>query len=121
MRSLRSDMTPSYVYRAKLNRVVDGDTYEMDVDLGFDVWKRSSIRVRGLFIAEKNTPEGQEAKRVVTELFANAKVVVISTQKDKRGGDVQTFARYVADVWLDGVLLSEVMTKLFPPGGVGVK
>lgn len=115
-------MKPVYAYRARLARVIDGDTYEMDVDLGFNVWVRHPVRLRGFFAAELDTAEGAEAAAEAARLFRDAGEIVVSTQKNKRGRDVQSFARYVADVWLDGVLLSEAMARAFPdPAGSGAK
>ncbi len=38
-----------YEYRAIIDRVVDGDTIDVDIDLGFDVWlKKQRIRLRGV-------------------------------------------------------------------------
>ena len=37
-----------YKYNAKLDRVVDGDTVDALVDLGFDTWKKVRIRMHGM-------------------------------------------------------------------------
>ena len=36
-----------FIYRAKLLRVVDGDTIDAMIDLGFDVWIKRRIRLAG--------------------------------------------------------------------------
>ena len=41
-----------YVYNAKLVRVIDGDTIDAVIDLGFDVWVKKRVRLYGI-----NTPE----------------------------------------------------------------
>lgn len=41
-----------YSYKAKLGRVVDGDTVWLDVDLGFNIWAHLGFRLEGI-----NTPE----------------------------------------------------------------
>ena len=106
-------MKPSYVYRARLNRVIDGDTQVYDVDLGFRVQVTVTVRVRNLFLAESNTPAGKADTELVKAALASAKAIVLSTYKDQ-----QTFSRWVADVWVDGVLLQETMGGK-PPAGVG--
>ena len=40
-----------YEYNCKLRRVVDGDTIDVEVDLGFDVWVHERVRMFGI-----NTP-----------------------------------------------------------------
>lgn len=50
---------PSYRYRAVIRRVIDGDTVEADVDLGWSTWlHKESIRLLGINAPEMNTHEG---------------------------------------------------------------
>ena len=37
-----------YIYRAKLDRVVDGDTIDAMIDVGFDIWVKKRIRYMGI-------------------------------------------------------------------------
>ena len=37
-----------YIYRAKLERVVDGDTIDAMIDIGFNIWVKKRIRYMGL-------------------------------------------------------------------------
>lgn len=52
-----------YTYYAKLDRVVDGDTVDALVDLGFDTWKRVRIRLNGLNAPESRTRDLEEKER----------------------------------------------------------
>ena len=45
-----------YIYNAKLDRVVDGDTVDATVDLGFDTWKFIRIRLVGINTEVKKFP-----------------------------------------------------------------
>ena len=47
-----------YTYKAKLERVVDGDTLDASIDLGFDVIVRKRIRLAGI-----NTPESRTRRK----------------------------------------------------------
>ena len=71
-----------YIYNAKLGRVVDGDTVDASVDLGFDTWKK--IRIRLVLNPSINTPEsrtrdleekarGLAAKQFVIDMFKKHK------------------------------------------------
>ena len=51
-----------YKYNAKLNRVVDGDTIDALVDLGFDTWKKVRIRMMGMNAPESRTRDLEEKK-----------------------------------------------------------
>ncbi len=49
-----------YRYNAKLDRVVDGDTIDALVDLGFDIWKKVRIRMVGMNAPESRTKDLEE-------------------------------------------------------------
>ena len=51
-----------YIYRAKLDRVVDGDTVDALIDVGFDIWFKKRIRFMGLDTWESRTRELEEKK-----------------------------------------------------------
>ena len=51
-----------YVYRAKLERVVDGDTVDALIDLGFDTWVKKRIRYKGIDTWESRTKDLDEKK-----------------------------------------------------------
>jgi micrococcal nuclease len=65
-----------YIYNAKLDRVVDGDTVDATVDLGFDTWKFIRIRLVGINTPESRTRDLEEkarglaAKDFVVDMFA---------------------------------------------------
>lgn len=56
-------MSNLYTYKAKLNRVVDGDTIDVSVDLGFDTWKKVRVRMMGINAPESRTRDKEEKKR----------------------------------------------------------
>ena len=64
-----------YEYNATCLRVIDGDTLEARVDLGFYVWVERTLRLRGVNTPEIRTKDlrekrkGQEAKKRVEELM----------------------------------------------------
>ena len=52
-----------YIYRAKLVRVVDGDTVDALIDVGFDIWFKKRIRFKGLDTWESRTRNLEEKKK----------------------------------------------------------
>jgi len=52
-----------YVYRAKLERVVDGDTIDALIDVGFDIWVKKRIRYMGIDTWESRTRDLEEKKK----------------------------------------------------------
>ena len=52
-----------FEYNCKIVRVVDGDTVDVDIDLGFDVWlKKQRIRLYGVDTPESRTRDLEEKK-----------------------------------------------------------
>ena len=49
-----------YIYRAKLDRVVDGDTEDALIDVGFDIWFKKRIRFKGVDTWESRTRNLEE-------------------------------------------------------------
>ena len=49
-----------YKYKAKLLRVVDGDTADVMIDLGFDTWVKARLRFKGVDTWEKRTRDKDE-------------------------------------------------------------
>ena len=52
-----------YIYRAKLDRVVDGDTVDALIDVGFDIWFKKRIRFKGVDTWESRTRNLEEKKK----------------------------------------------------------
>ena len=64
-----------YIYRGKLERVIDGDTIDALIDVGFDIWIKKRIRYSGIDTCESRTrnleekAKGLEAKARNKELL----------------------------------------------------
>ncbi len=52
-----------YIYRAKLDRVVDGDTVDALIDVGFNIWFKKRIRFVGVDTWESRTRDLEEKKK----------------------------------------------------------
>lgn len=88
-------MQPTYIYRARLVRVVDGDTYVLRIDLGFYISADKTVRLRDVNAHEAGQPGGVEATAFVLDLLTG-KPLLVESHKDRR-----SFARWVCDVWVD--------------------
>jgi micrococcal nuclease len=93
-------MEPAYgPYRAEVLRVVDADTLELRVDLGFRVATVIEARIRGVDAPEKNTKAGTEAivwaRYILNEFYGGSEDVLVKSYRDR-----MSFARWVVDVWL---------------------
>jgi micrococcal nuclease len=92
-------------YVKKVNKVVDGDTIDVDIDLGFDISFSSRVRLAGIDTPESRTADkmekalGLEAKAFLKHEIEAAKSVVIKTEKMDSS---EKYGRILGWVFLDG-------------------
>ena len=92
-----------YEYKTKLIKVVDGDTVDVDIDLGFGVWlKNERVRIMGIDTPESRTRDkvektfGKAASKRLKELLG--KTPVLRTQVARDGEDMKgKFGRILGD------------------------
>jgi len=101
-----------YEYSCKVERVVDGDTVDVVLDLGFDIQYKSRVRLYGIDTPESRTrnldekARGKMAGAYLKEAVDNGTKVVIETKlKDSRG----KYGRVLGNVVVDGVNINEAM------------
>ena len=82
-----------YEYFTKIEKVVDGDTFDVFLDLGFSVWHKERIRLAGIDTAEKNTAFGKATKTFLSSSLEGQIVRLQVSKPDKYG-------RYLGVVFL---------------------
>jgi len=82
-----------YQYKAIITKVIDGDTVDVDIDLGFDVWlKNQRIRLYGIDTPESRTSDkvekvfGNLAKAKVLHFCPVGEQIVLQTKTDDSRG-----------------------------------
>ena len=89
---------PQYVYRCKVVKIVDGDTQDVDIDLGFNITIRRRLRLYGINTWEIRGAErekGLAAKKFVENFVADAKEIWLQTLMDAEG----KYGRILAILW----------------------
>jgi len=74
-----------YEYYTKIDKVVDGDTVDVFIDLGFSVWHKERIRLAGIDTAEKNTPLGKALKQFLVANIEGKTIRLQVSKPDKYG------------------------------------
>jgi len=85
-------------YKAYIERVVDGDTIRVTIDLGFKVLHKEILRLKGIDAPENGTDAGKKSAKALTEILKDVPFVVLKTMK------IDIYGRYVADVFFDDVV-----------------
>ena len=95
-----------YEYRVKqVLRVVDGDTIDVDIDLGFDISFTSRVRLAGIDTPESRTTDkrekvlGLEVKQRLKELLSKSSSLVIRTEKPD---STEKYGRILGWLFIDG-------------------
>jgi len=108
-----------YEYKATLVKVVDGDTVDVVMDLGFKIMYKQRIRLAGIDTPESRTRDlnekswGLAAKYRLIELLAQNDDFIVRTQIDKKG----KFGRVLGELIVNDINLNHqlVLEKLAIP------
>ena len=104
-----------WTYRAKVIKVIDGDTVDVDIDLGFGIWQKNErVRIMGIDTPESRTRDKIEKK---FGLAAKAKLksilgkdTVLKTTINKKGVDMKgKFGRVLGDFLQNDKSVAKIM------------
>lgn len=84
-----------YEYNAHVDRVIDGDTLVLNIDLGFDIWHNHRVRLARINAPEMKTPEGQVSAKFVKDLIEGKDIRITS----KKRVDNDNYGRYLVEVF----------------------
>lgn len=97
-----------YQYRAIVTSVYDGDTLNVDIDLGFDVWlKNQTVRLYGINAPEmkgKDKPLGEKSRDRLRELVLS-KEIILETIKDKK----EKYGRWLGVLTIDNKNINNLL------------
>ena len=100
-----------YEYKCEITRVVDGDTIDAIIDLGFDISYKSRVRLYGIDTPESRTrnldekARGKLAGKFLSDAILHADDLKIQTKLDKKG----KFGRVLGIIVADDVDLNQAM------------
>ena len=83
----------AYLYSAEVAAIIDGDTLDVVVDLGFRVRQELRLRLAHIDAPESGTPDGRKAKTFVAKSLLKAVQIVVKTAR------TDLYGRYVADLF----------------------
>lgn len=99
-----------YVYKAKVEKIIDGDTIEVTIDLGFLLTTRRRLRLLRVNTAEIHAQDqfvrnkANEAKERMTELLTGQNILIRTEKAD-------SFGRFLAEVWLNDLNVNDWLLK----------
>ena len=104
-----------YKYNVKIRKVIDGDTVDVDIDLGFGVWlHKERVRIIGIDTPESRTSDkvedlfGEAAKARVQDLLPVDSVqTLVCEEYDAKG----KFGRVLGDFLISGIKLAAMLVE----------
>ena len=107
-----TDKPSPYSYRVKsIKKIIDGDTFDCIMDLGFDVLLEARVRMMGIDTPESRTRDLEEkkfgllAKEYLTEKLATEDLIVTTEVDNEKG----KFGRILGWVWANGINVNKQM------------
>jgi micrococcal nuclease len=94
---------PTYTYQALVWRIIDADTYEVEVDVGFRMSARLPLRLAHVDTPERYTDAGKAAIAHASALLGPLpRVVTVRTMKP-----ADKYGRYLADLYIRDVSMAQ--------------
>ena len=100
-----------YEYSCVVDRVVDGDTVDVTIDLGFKIFHKARVRMYGIDTPESRTRDLDEkargllSKSFLQDALTKANKIIIKTQKDAKG----KFGRILGELYADEININQSM------------
>jgi len=105
------------VYRGKVVRVVDGDTVDVLLYLGFDVCIKHRVRMLDVYAAESREKNGYDHTSYLSHLLPEGAEVVVRTNNDS----TDKYGRVVAEIWASNIFVNAEMRRAIgQPQGLGL-
>ena len=102
-----------FSYRVKkVTKIVDGDTIDVLLDMGFDILYQQRVRLFGIDTPESRTRDKEEKKYgLLSKYFLKAELSLGKkiTVKTYKGDETGKFGRILGDIWIDGKSVNQKM------------
>ncbi len=94
-------LAPVYRYRARCLRIIDADTLDVEVDLGFRTHIRTPLRLLGVNAPERSTEPGRRAIEYVSVWISKTGIRTDLVIESAKAGDYSgdKYGRWLATVW----------------------
>jgi micrococcal nuclease len=110
-----------YIYKAELIRVVDGDTVELIIDLGFDTSRKERFRLYGIDAPEMNTAAGKEAKQWLIGVLGPYGAIYVETIQLETKAKRDKYGRFLAVLYDELPTLVPIMREPIHPASINAQ
>jgi micrococcal nuclease len=110
-----------YIYKAELIRVVDGDTVDLIIDLGFDTSRKERFRLYGIDAPEMRTEEGKEAKAWLEDALMPLEAIYVQTIQLETKAKRDKYGRFLAVLYDELPTLVPIMREPIHPSSINAR
>ena len=101
-----------YTYKAKLQRVVDGDTIDATIDLGFDIFVKKRIRFAGINAPESRTRDLEEKARGLAAKDRVKNILEENIDFELHSEELGKFGRVLGKIYLNKLDGKDCLTQI---------
>jgi micrococcal nuclease len=95
-------MSRIHIYQAKIVEVIDGDTFDLMIDLGFNTFTHQRMRLYGIDAPEMRSQAGRDLRSDLANEYLDAQIIVQSVEGPKSKQFRDKYGRFLAiiyDAW----------------------
>ena len=99
-----------YYYKVEILRVVDGDTVDVRMDLGFNVWHKCRVRLMGINAPESRTRDKEEKKRgLAAKEWLSKEIYDAVDPIELKSHGKGKFGRILGELFINNININELM------------
>jgi micrococcal nuclease len=112
-----------YIYKAYLIRVVDGDTVDLIIDLGFDTSRKERFRLYGIDAPEMRTEAGKAARAWLWDVLQPLEPIYVQTIQLETKAKRDKYGRFLAVLYddLGNIEANRLMKTLVRPASINAR
>ena len=110
-----------YIYKASLIRVVDGDTVDLIIDLGFDTSRKERFRLYGIDAPEIRFEAGKAAKAWLEDALMPLEAIYVQTIQLSTKAKRDKYGRFLAVLYDELPTLIPVMREPIHPASINAR
>jgi len=111
IRFKKRQVTMKYYYEVEVLRVVDGDTVDVRIDLGFNVWHKCRVRMVGINAPESRTKDLEEKEKgLAAKEWLKERLDGTSVELQSQG--TGKYGRVLGEFYIDGININQEMVEV---------
>jgi micrococcal nuclease len=103
-------MSRIHIYQAKIVEVIDGDTFDLMIDLGFNTFTHQRMRLYGIDAPEMRSQAGRDLRSDLANEYLDAQIIVQSVEGPKSKQFRDKYGRFLAIIYDAWPIASQAIT-----------